>query len=113
MYATLILIRITQGYVAFIFGRQLFGRLVKESFVPASVVPVSILAVMLIAAIIGGYLARWIHIPRIIGYIVAGIILRQAFDFFGTPVTSLIASLHHLVTDITIRDNPFYNRADF
>ncbi|TET37038.1 MAG: hypothetical protein E3J72_07015, partial [Planctomycetota bacterium] len=36
-----------------------------------------ILAVMLLAALAGGYIAKWVHFPRIIGYLIAGMCLKQ------------------------------------
>ena len=40
--------------------------------------PGFVVAVMLLAAIAGGYLAKWVHLPRIVGYLVAGIALKYA-----------------------------------
>ncbi|MHC4663273.1 MAG: CBS domain-containing protein [Planctomycetota bacterium] len=55
--------------------------------------PGFIIAVMLIAAIAGGYVAKWIRLPRIIGYLVAGIILKQFFKWRWGMETDPVKSL--------------------
>lgn len=39
--------------------------------------PGLLFGLMLVAAITGGYAARWIHIPRVVGFLVGGVALRQ------------------------------------
>jgi len=40
----------------------------------------TLLAVMLLAAIIGGHVAGWVRVPRVVGFIVAGVVLKLIFD---------------------------------
>ena len=42
-------------------------------------------AMMLLVAIIGGYFAKWVRIPRIVAYIVGGIILRSYLGHTYSP----------------------------
>lgn len=52
-------------------------------------------AIMLLVAIIGGYIAKFIRIPRIVAYIVGGVILRLVIGRTETPerLGELVASL--------------------
>ena len=46
--------------------------------------PGLLFGLMLVAAIVGGYLARWVHVPRVVGFLLGGVALQfalsQAFD---------------------------------
>ncbi len=48
----------------------------------SSASPAMLFGLMLTAAILGGMLARRFHIPRVVGYLFAGVILRQIIDAF-------------------------------
>jgi len=46
------------------------------------ITPVLLLAFMLLAGIAGGYAARFIRIPRVVGFLVAGVILKQLVSLY-------------------------------
>ena len=47
--------------------------------------PGLLFGLMLLAAITGGYAARWLHIPRVVGFLVGGVALRQILIVLLTP----------------------------
>ena len=71
---------------------------------PTAATVILILAVMLSVAILGGYLAKWLRIPRIIGYIAAGIALKQTTGIFHNlePDPTWFTPLTNLVTDMAL-----------
>ena len=63
--------------------------------------PVLAVAVMLIAAFIGGYVAKWLRIPRIVGYILVGAALHQAVLGTGDALPWM-RSLGGLVNELAL-----------
>ena len=47
--------------------------------------PGLLFGLMLLAAIAGGYAARWVHVPRVVGFLVGGVALRQLLLFLLVP----------------------------
>ncbi len=47
--------------------------------------PGLLFGLMLLAAIIGGFAARFVHIPRVVGFLVAGVGLRFALQALVDP----------------------------
>ena len=41
---------------------------------------------MLVAAIVGGYSARFIHLPRVVGFVLGGVVLRIVLYTVIDPV---------------------------
>ena len=65
--------------------------------------PGLILAGMLLAAIVGGYVAKWVRAPRIVGYLVAGIAMRQAMvHWFGAEPATAMAEPLKLIIDVAL-----------
>ena len=57
----------------------------------------------LLTGLLGGYLARWVRIPSIVGYMVSGILVHQIAKRLGwnEPIKSTVASLN-IVTDVAL-----------
>lgn len=65
--------------------------------------PSLLVGVMLVAAVVGGYAAQWVRLPRVIGYIVAGIVLKLFISKgYGHDTAVHITSSLTLVTDLTL-----------
>ncbi len=70
---------------------------------PADFSPGLLLAVTLVAAIVGGYLAKFLHLPRVIGYILVGVGLKfLASGQFGTHAAGEMSGPLRLVTELTL-----------
>lgn len=52
--------------------------IVAASFADQLVGPGLLLALVLLAAVAGGYAARWMRLPQVVGYLAAGLLLRYA-----------------------------------
>ena len=48
--------------------------------------PGLLFGLILLAAIVGGFAARRVHVPRVIGYLLGGIVLRRILDVLFVPV---------------------------
>ncbi len=60
----------------------------------SSASPALLFGLMLLAAIFGGTIARRFHVPRVVGYLFAGVILRQIIDAFpGVQSTASVEPL--------------------
>ncbi len=64
--------------------------------------PVLAISVMLIAAFMGGYLAKLLRIPRIVGYILVGALLRQSASIIYGAEPGWVASLSSLVNGLAL-----------
>ena len=63
------------------------------------------LAVVLIGSLIGGRLAARLHVPRVTGYLVVGLLAGPSFaDLFGLPYAITPQALNELqlLTDIAL-----------
>jgi len=59
----------------------------SEAFLLATIPgPGLLFGLMLLAAIIGGYAARWLHVPRVVGFLVGGAVLHETLcAVYATP----------------------------
>ncbi len=64
--------------------------------------PVLAVAVMLIAAFIGGYIAKWLRMPRIVGYILVGAGIHQASGAIYPAEPVWMSSLGSLVNELAL-----------
>jgi Kef-type K+ transport system membrane component KefB len=69
---------------------------------PTVINPVLAVAVMLIAAFLGGYLAKWLRMPRIVGYILVGAGLQLAAGQLYGPSPGWVSSLGELVNTLAL-----------
>jgi len=53
--------------------------------------PGLLFGLMLLAAILGGYAARWLHVPRVVGYLVGGALLHATLGAIYTSAEDLAA----------------------